>query len=209
MQGRGPSSLSDPTRGTISSPLVSGGRNASNVIGSSDGICFPKIRGLAEQRPYTFVGFIGAGGFPPREAGSLVEFSLNGINWIAVIVAGIVAWVIGAVWYSPPVFGKRWMALLGMKVEGGMPEGAGKALAGGLVLAIFTSLILVLFVYGLKAVGLVEGAEVGFLVWLGFVLTHGVTNVMFERRPPALFGITQTELLITYVVMGIILAVWR
>ena len=139
----------------------------------------------------------------------MVEFSLNGVNWIAVIVAGIVAWVIGAVWYSPPVFGKRWMALLGMKVEGGMPEGAGKALAGGLVLAIFTSLILVLFVYGLKAVGLVEGAEVGFLVWLGFVLTHGVTNVMFERRPPALFGITQTELLITYVVMGIILAVWR
>src|SRR5213594_387744 len=88
----------------------------------------------------------------------MVEFSLNGINWIAVIVAGIVAWVIGAVWYSPPVFGKRWMALLGMKVEVGMPEGAGKALAGGLVLAIFTSLILVLFVYGLKSRGLGGGS---------------------------------------------------
>src|SRR2546427_10479566 len=143
------------------------------------------------------------------EAGSMVAISLTGINWLAVIATGIVSWVIGGCWYSPPVFGKRWMALLGMKVEGGMPEGAGKALAGGLVLAIFTSLILVLFVYGLKAVGLVEGAEVGFLVWLGFVLTHGVTNVMFERRPPALFGITQAELLITYTVIGIILAVWR
>ena len=137
----------------------------------------------------------------------MVDFSFSGINWIAVIVTGIVAWVIGTVWYSPPVFGKRWMALLGMKSEGGMPEGAAKALAGGLVLAIFTSFILVLFVNGLSATGLVEGAEVGFLVWLGFVLTHGVTNVMFERRPPALFGITQAELLITYTVMGIILAV--
>ena len=139
----------------------------------------------------------------------MVAISLTGINWLAVIATGIVSWVIGAVWYSPPVFGKKWMALLGMKTEGGMPEGAGKALAGGLVLAIFTSFMLTLCVYGLGATTILDGVIVGLLVWLGFVLTHGITNVMFERRPPALFGINQAELAIAYVLMGIILAVWR
>ena len=134
---------------------------------------------------------------------------LTGINWLAIIVAGIAAWVVGAVWYSPPVFGKRWMTLLGIKAEGGMPEGAGKALAGGFVLAIVTAFFLVIVVRALAATTFLEGAIVGLLVWLGFVVTHGISNVMFERRPPALFAITQAELAISFLVMGIILAVWR
>jgi len=68
---------------------------------------------------------------PLKEAGDMVDLSLTGINWLAVIVAGIVAWVVGAIWYAPPVFGNRWMEMMGMKMEPGkMPEGAGKALGG-------------------------------------------------------------------------------
>ena len=31
------------------------------------------------------------------------------INWVAVLVAGISAFVIGGVWYSPGLFGRAWM----------------------------------------------------------------------------------------------------
>lgn len=34
------------------------------------------------------------------------------INWLAVIVAGVVALVIGIVWYLPPTFGTRWASLV-------------------------------------------------------------------------------------------------
>ena len=36
-----------------------------------------------------------------------------GVNYIAVVVAAVVALVIGFIWYSRPVFGNRWMAYLG------------------------------------------------------------------------------------------------
>ena len=36
-----------------------------------------------------------------------------GVNYFAVIVAAVVAMVIGFAWYSPQVFGNRWMAYLG------------------------------------------------------------------------------------------------
>ncbi len=34
---------------------------------------------------------------------------MNSINWLAVFVAGISAFVLGGVWYSPALFGKAWM----------------------------------------------------------------------------------------------------
>ena len=35
------------------------------------------------------------------------------MNYLAVIVAAVVAMVIGFAWYAPPVFGTRWIAYLG------------------------------------------------------------------------------------------------
>lgn len=37
-----------------------------------------------------------------------------GINYLAVIVCAIILWVLGAAWYSPALFAKQWMALLGI-----------------------------------------------------------------------------------------------
>ena len=34
---------------------------------------------------------------------------MSSINWFAVLVAGISAFVVGGVWYSPALFGKAWM----------------------------------------------------------------------------------------------------
>ena len=45
------------------------------------------------------------------------------INWVAVMVAAFVAYVLGALWYSPALFAKQWMRLIGVP-EGGTIEGA-------------------------------------------------------------------------------------
>jgi len=39
------------------------------------------------------------------------------MNWIAIIVAAIVNFALGYVWYRPEVLGKRWSALTGKKME--------------------------------------------------------------------------------------------
>src|SRR2546426_9011483 len=114
----------------------------------------------------------------------MVELSLTGINWLAVIVAGIVAWVVGAIWYAPPVFGKRWMEMMGMKMEPGkMPEGAGKALGGGIVLALVTSFFLALVPGFMKATTWTDGGIGGVLLWNGFVAAPRAPSTFF-RGPP-------------------------
>ena len=49
----------------------------------------------------------------------------------------------------------------------------------------------------------------GLLVWLGFVATHGATSIFFEKRPVRWYAITQAELAISFLLMGLILGVWR
>jgi hypothetical protein len=47
-----------------------------------------------------------------------MNFDLGSLNWLAVIVAALAYFAIGAVWYAPPVLGKTWAAAGGLP----MPE---------------------------------------------------------------------------------------
>ena len=38
------------------------------------------------------------------------------VNWIAVIAAAVSAFVMGGLWYGP-LFGKKWMALVGLSIS--------------------------------------------------------------------------------------------
>jgi hypothetical protein len=50
----------------------------------------------------------------------------EGVNWLAVIVGAIAAYGLGWLWYSPKLFGTKWMEGSGVKMEAGdaMPVGA-------------------------------------------------------------------------------------
>ena len=43
---------------------------------------------------------------------------LGDLNWLAVVLAALAYFIIGAVWYAPPVFGRTWIAAGGLP----MPE---------------------------------------------------------------------------------------
>lgn len=143
-----------------------------------------------------------------------LDFGTNTI--IAVIVAAIVSFVIGGIWYARPVFGKAWMAALG-KTEADMQamrKQAPKGFAAGLIGSLIASLILAIFLqYGRLAgvglpTGIVGGIVVGFLVWFGFLMTTGLAGAIFEGRPMKLVGINQSFQFVSYLVMGAILGIW-
>ena len=59
-----------------------------------------------------------------------------GVNYLAVVVAAVVAVIIGFIWYAPQVFGNRWMAYLGTtRAQLGQPAPSGLAagVAGALI----------------------------------------------------------------------------
>jgi len=130
------------------------------------------------------------------------------INFWAVLVAAVAKMVVGAIWYSPPLFAGPWRALIGIS-EADMKAVLGKAMAVDFVGSLIMAFVLVHAVVYAGATTAVLGAAVGFLNWLGFVATVTIAQVTYERRPFRLFLINNGALLIALVIMGAILAVWR
>lgn len=130
------------------------------------------------------------------------------INFWAVLVAAIVSMVLGMLWFSPTVFGKIWAKEAGKDIEemtGGSPGSYLAAFVGAIVVAY----ILAVFEGYASVVTTTEGLTVAFYAWLGFVVATSLTQIIWEGRSKKLYAINNGYQLISLLVMGVILAVWR
>lgn len=131
---------------------------------------------------------------------------LGDINWIAVIVAVVVAQVIGFLWYGP-LFGKRWMAWVGKTPEE-MQEGATPAIVVGVISSVLSAVVLALLLTLDAAPDVTSGVTLGLLVSIGFAVTSIVTNGMFEGRNQNLMWLYSAYQVVSITVMGAILGAW-
>ncbi len=80
-------------------------------------------------------------------------------------------------------------------------------LMGGAVVASFLlSYGLQIIVHSINATDFTSGAFVGFVLWMGFVITHSL-NTQFEGRKPIVLVINNVLYLVTYTIFGGIIAV--
>jgi hypothetical protein len=113
-----------------------------------------------------------------------------GINYLAVIVAAVAAWLAGAAWYM--VLANPWMKALGRTPEQ-MEECKGQpksflpfifAFVGALIIAwVLAGLLGHL---GPAFMTVRNGALSGLFCWLGFVFTTMLVNNSFAMRRPML-----------------------
>ena len=131
-----------------------------------------------------------------------------GVNYIAVIVAPVVALVIGFIWYSPAVFGKRWMAYLGTtQAQLGQPGPTGMAV--GVIASLVNAWVLALLSLNLGGKTLTDGVMLGILAWLGFMATITAAQISFEKKPWGLWILNNAHNVIVQVVMAVIVTLWR
>lgn len=126
------------------------------------------------------------------------------VSWIAIIVAAVVKFAIGAAWYMPPVFGKQWQAAAKVEPD---PSAMMPAMAVGIVGDLIMAYVLARFIGHYGANDLIGGAFIGFMAWLGFVATIMLGAIFYERRPMQLFYINAGYQLVGLVVMGAIIGV--
>src|SRR5690554_2499038 len=70
---------------------------------------------------------------------------INSINWLAVLVAGISAFVLGGVWYSPTLFGNAWMKENKMTLEEVKKGNASKIYGWAFILSLLMAANLAMF----------------------------------------------------------------
>ncbi len=134
------------------------------------------------------------------------------MNYLSVFVTTVVAFVIGALWYSPLLFGDAWKKLLKIKVtkkemEAAM-KGMWKVLLGGFFVTLILVFMLDLFMNFLNVVTFSQGVLLGFLIWLGFLATTMFNIVLYEKKPFKLYLINAGHYLAVLLISGGILAVW-
>ncbi len=130
------------------------------------------------------------------------------INYIVVLVAAVVDYVIGVIWYSPALFGKRWMLAVGKSEQDCKRTNMGVALTGAFVSAVMMAYVLALFIGFVQAKTVLSGAGIGLWAWVGFVAAPNLCNYLFAGWPRDLYLINNGYHLVSLLVMGAILAVW-
>jgi hypothetical protein len=129
-----------------------------------------------------------------------------GLNYLAIVIAAIVAWVAGAVWYMS--LGKLWTAAQGMTPE---QMHANRNKPGAylpFIYVLVAELVMAWVLAGLMGhlgagqVTLLNGVISGAFCWLGFVITTLVPNVTFAMRDKQLIWIDGGHWLIVLVLMG-------
>jgi uncharacterized protein DUF1761 len=138
---------------------------------------------------------------------------LMGINLWAVLVAAVATMVVGFLWYSPLLFARPWMRLMGYdpddkaKVQE-MQKSAGPSYGISFVASLVTAFVLAKIIDVTSVDSILYGMKVGFAVWLGFVATVQLTEVLFAKKPVKLYLINTGYQLVCYLAMGAILARW-
>ncbi len=132
---------------------------------------------------------------------------LQEINWLAVVVAGLAFFMLGAVWYSA-LFGKAWARFADIDWEN--PGGNTAAIFGTtLVLEILASAVLAHLVQLSGHDGWKIGLHLGLMVGLGIVLPVIAINNLFQRKPLGLIAIDAGHMALGLAIAGTIVAAWR
>ncbi len=131
---------------------------------------------------------------------------LTGLNWLAILVATVIGFAIGGLWYGP-LFGDAWLAALGKTADQIQPSPTPFIIS--FFTALITAVVLALFINALNISTLGGGVQIGLLVGIGFIATAMASDSAFGDTGLNLWLIQSGYRVLYSVVMGAILAVWR
>jgi hypothetical protein len=125
--------------------------------------------------------------------------------WAPVLVAATGCFLVGGLWFSPVMFGNRWIEELdaGDRAEG---RAAGALLA--VPAALVTAIVFGVLIRSADVHSLGLGVVVGLMVWAAFAVAIHLPAFYLERAPVRT-AIDVGHKLIVFVLMGAIIGGWR
>lgn len=132
------------------------------------------------------------------------------INWAAVIVGGIAAWIVGMLWYSV-FFGNIWMKLNGIDRKKIGKMNMSKMLPSfivSMILTILMAYVLAHFAVYTTVMTWADALKLGFGLWLGFMVPILAGSVMWDGKPFGLFVLNAAHYLVALEVAALIITLW-
>ncbi|HEX5456643.1 MAG TPA: DUF1761 domain-containing protein [Candidatus Saccharimonadales bacterium] len=128
------------------------------------------------------------------------------INWLGALLALIAAMVIGSLWYGP-LFGKRWMKIVGHK------RGESSPLVPMLIMLVLAAVQVVVIAHFIAYTGyfypdysgVTTGLLTGLWAFVGFIIPLLVSNTVFSKGSTELLKIHLGNQLVTLLAIGAIL----
>jgi hypothetical protein len=134
------------------------------------------------------------------------------VNILAVLVAALLTFVLGAFWYSPVLFARQWMQAQGYtpeRLQEMKQKGLTRAYVASALCYLVMAYVVALFAAYTNSTTLAQGLWLGFLAWLGFAAPIGLSANLFSEKPIAAWVIDAGYQLAYLVIMGALLSLWR
>lgn len=124
------------------------------------------------------------------------------VNWLGVIAASVSAFVLGGIWYGP-LFGKKWMALVGLTEEEAAKGNMALIFGGSFVLSFIAAFVFAMFLGPEPGVQFATSA--GFAAGLFWVAATFGINYLFARKPLALWLIDGGYATLMFTLFGLLI----
>ncbi|MFI4934138.1 MAG: DUF1761 domain-containing protein [Caulobacterales bacterium] len=134
------------------------------------------------------------------------QVMVAGVNILAVGTAGLAAYVLAALWYSPVLFFKAWQGAVGLSDDQAKAASRPATLVAALALVLIGAFVFAEF---LGKVTPVQGALYGFAAGLTWVAASIGINYLFEGKSLKLFAINGGYHTLEFTLIGLVLGLWH
>jgi hypothetical protein len=132
----------------------------------------------------------------------------HNINVVAVLVAAVVSFLLGWLWYSPVLFANTWMKALG-KTKEDIMKGGKQAMFKGMGISFLQALIVAIGIAHFFNLG--GGSSIGMAIetalvcWFAFVVMLDLVTRTYEQSNMTLFYVHVGYRLFEFIIIALIL----
>lgn len=137
---------------------------------------------------------------------------LGQLNWLAVLVGAVIYFALGALWYSPVLFGRAWQRSIGWDPERTPPEMSPTTYIVPFLGYVVMSVAVGMLAAALSSDTLAEGIVLGLVLGVGLSLMHTLIDANFDPNKPepwTWFAINGSYHAIGLLIVAVIVSIWR
>jgi len=135
---------------------------------------------------------------------------MSTINYLPILVSSVVGFGISSLWYSPILFGKEWMEARKISTNDiEKTKGIFRSYITQFIVTLVTFSVLAFIISMADVRSSTDGAFLGLLAWLGFIVPTSLSSLLWKRETITLVLIDTINYLLILTIGGAIIGAWR